>query len=93
MAIVRWNPPVEVGRQEAFVLKRCQKKRRLFAFLRENRHQIFDDEFQQELEVMYRDTGLRRRPKCDPIPAVCEIHSAVGGTADGDEFGGGIVIQ
>jgi len=33
MAIVRWNPPVEVGRQEAFVLMRCQKKRRLFAFL------------------------------------------------------------
>ena len=84
MAIVRWNPPVEVGRQEAFVLKRCQKKRRLFAFLRENRHQIFDDEFQQELEVMYRDTGAGKEPLCPAMMACALILQGYLGVSDSD---------
>jgi hypothetical protein len=37
--------------------------------------------------------ALRRWPKRDPIPAVCEIHSAVAGTAGGEELRGRMVIQ
>ena len=31
--------------------------RSLYAFLRQHRHELFDDAFQLELEAMYRDTG------------------------------------
>jgi hypothetical protein len=57
MAPIRWKPRVEITRQERFILKRCQSKRRLFAFLREHRHEILDDSLQAEFESMYRDTG------------------------------------
>jgi len=73
MAILRWNPSVEISRQEEYLLKRCQKKRRLFAFLRENRHRIIDEALQQELEGMYRDTGAGKDPVCPAQMAVALI--------------------
>jgi hypothetical protein len=57
MAIEHWKPRVKISRQEKYLLERCQKNRKLFVFLREHRHEIFDEEFEQELEAMYRDTG------------------------------------
>ena len=58
----RWHPRRETTRQEQFILKRLEKKRKLFGFLRNHRHEIFDDEFQAELEAMYRDTGAGKEP-------------------------------
>jgi len=60
----RWQPSVAVTRMEQFILKRLEKRRKLFAFLRLHRHEIFDDAFQAELESMYRDTGAGK----DPVP-------------------------
>lgn len=60
----RWNPPVEPTRREQFILKRLKRTRKLFAFLRRQRHELFDDEFQAELESMYRTTGAGD----DPVP-------------------------
>lgn len=57
MTITRWDPPTGITRQEQFILKRCQNKRRLFAFLREHRSEIFDDAMQDELAAMYRASG------------------------------------
>jgi sigma54-dependent transcription regulator len=57
VAMERWRPNVTVTRQEQFILKRLEKRRKLFGFLRRHRHEIFDDGFQAELELMYRDTG------------------------------------
>jgi len=57
MALQSWKPRVEISPQERFILKRCQSKRRLFAFLREHRHEIFDEALETALEAMYRDTG------------------------------------
>jgi hypothetical protein len=84
MAIIRWNPPIEVNRQEAYLLKRCQSKRRLFAFLRENRHQIFSDEFQRELESMYRDTGAGKEAQCPAMMACALILQGYLGVSDAD---------
>jgi len=42
---------------EEFLLRRLRRTRKLFAFLRDHRHELFDDGFQAELEAMYRDTG------------------------------------
>jgi hypothetical protein len=59
----RWRPTVAVTRMEQFILKRLEKRRKLFAFLRLHRQEIFDDAFQAELEAMYRDTAGK-----EPVP-------------------------
>ena len=64
VAMERWEPEQAVTRQEQFILKRLEKRRKLFGFLRRHRHEIFDDKFQAELESMYRDTGAGK----DPVP-------------------------
>ena len=64
MEMKRWFPTQETTRQEQFILKRLEKKRKLFGFLRKHRHELFDDAFQAELESMYRDTGAGS----DPVP-------------------------
>lgn len=57
MSIPRWSPRREYTRQEKFLIKRLGRVRKLFGFLREQRHELFDDTFQEELESMYRATG------------------------------------
>ena len=64
MAITRWTPPEELSRQEEMLLKRLDRVRKLLGFLRLQRRVLFNDEFQAELESMYRDTGAGR----DPVP-------------------------
>ncbi|MFP2963644.1 transposase, partial [Myxococcus sp. 1LA] len=53
----RWKPAVEQSAREQRLLKLAGKSRKLFVFLREHRHELFDDAFQAELESMYRRTG------------------------------------
>ncbi len=60
----RWEPAIELSKKEQFIIKRLKRTRKLFAFLRLHRHELFDDKFQQELEGMYRDTGAGD----DPVP-------------------------
>ena len=57
MTIARWNPPVAPTRQEQFLLKRLGRVRKLLGFLRVQRHELFNDAFQDELASMYRTTG------------------------------------
>ena len=64
MTIPRWNPPVALSAREARVYERVTKKRKLFGFLRDHRHELFDEEFQAELEQMYRQTGAGK----DAVP-------------------------
>ena len=60
----RWNPPIELSKQEKLILKRLNRVRALFGFLRLHRHELFDDAFQAQLEEMYRNTGAGE----DPVP-------------------------
>lgn len=60
----RWKPPVTLSPREARIRKRVGKKRKLFGFLCDHRLELFDDDFQAELEQMYRDTGAGK----DPVP-------------------------
>jgi hypothetical protein len=64
MAMKQWNPPVATSRKEQLLLKRLTRTKKLFAFLRLHRHELFNDEFQSELEGMYRSTGAG----CEPLP-------------------------
>ena len=57
MEIRSWHPRQESTKEEEYLLKRLKRNKKLFAFLRENRPELLDEEFQAELELMYRDTG------------------------------------
>jgi len=57
-----WKPKIEPTRREQAVLKRLDRTRKLFKFLRLHRHEIFNDEFQSELAAMYRQTGAGEHP-------------------------------
>ena len=84
VAMERWKPAQAVTKQEQFILKRLEKRRKLFGFLRLHRHEIFDDAFQAELESMYRDTGAGK----DPVPpaqlAMALLLQGYLGLSDGD---------
>ena len=84
MAIERWNPTRAISAQEEYLLKRCQKKRRLFAFLREHRHDIFDEAVQQELEAIYRETGAGKDPVCPAVMAIALIMQGYLKVSDAD---------
>ena len=47
-----WNPPIELSKKEAKIVK-LMKRAKLFVFLREIRHLLFDEAFQEELSKMY----------------------------------------
>ncbi len=84
VAMERWRPSVSVTKQEQFLLKRLEKKRKLFGFLRRHRHEIFDDEFQAELEGMYRDTGAGKEPVPPAMMAIALLLQGYLGLSDWD---------
>lgn len=66
-----WTPPVDLSRGEKFIVKRCEK-RRVFVFLRELRHRIFDDDMQRRLAGAYsiKERGRERIPPAQLALAV-----------------------
>jgi hypothetical protein len=66
MPIERWTPEDALSPQAQRLLKRLDRVRKLLGFLRLHRRRLFDDDFQTELERMYRDTGAGK----DPVPPV-----------------------
>lgn len=67
----RWSPRVELTKQEQLIMKRLNRVRALFGFLRTKRHVLFDDAFQEQLETMYRDTGAGEEPH--PPAMMCMV--------------------
>jgi hypothetical protein len=59
----RWAPPREVSAAEQRLLKVAGRSRKLFVFLREHRHELFDSAFQDELEGAYRQSGQGSTPQ------------------------------
>lgn len=80
----RWRPSATVTKQEQFILKRLEKRRKLFAFLRRHRHEIFDDAFQAELESMYRDSGAGKEPVPPALLAMALVLQGYLGMSDFD---------
>ena len=64
MAVKRWNPRVELTKQEQFIIAQLNRVRKLMPFLRRHRHELLDDKFQEELGAMYRE----RRAGIAPVP-------------------------
>lgn len=56
-----WNPPIELSAAEAKVTQRI-KRAKLFKFLREIRHELFDEAFQQELNAIFAESDYGHPP-------------------------------
>ena len=82
MAIKRWSPSEIVSRREKFILGRLKRNGKLFAFLRQQRHRLFDDAFQQELETMYRDTGAGKDANPPALMAMVVLLQSYAGASD-----------
>jgi len=55
-----WQPPIELSPTEQSIVKRI-KRAKLFT-LRECRHELFDQSFQQELSKLYADSVCGHPP-------------------------------
>jgi hypothetical protein len=64
------------------VCKRLQRTGRLFVFLREHRHELFDEPFQAELAAMYSDKTRGTRPKPPALLAMVTLLQAYTGLSD-----------
>jgi hypothetical protein len=76
MAIPRWRPATGVTKAEELMLRRLTRTKKLFGFLREVRGELFSDEFQGELEAMYRETGAGNDPKPPALMAIAVLLQA-----------------
>src|ERR671922_2026418 len=56
-----WHPPVELSTAEHAIIKRIRRAK-LFVFLRQHRHALFADAFQQELLRLYKDQPQGQPP-------------------------------
>jgi hypothetical protein len=76
-----WQPPVACSRLEQEVIKRV-KRARLFVWLREHRHELFDEDFQGELAGMYQDRPVGQPPVPPAQLGLATILQAYTGASD-----------
>lgn len=84
MSVPRWKPPQQPSRQEQLLLRRLTRTRKLFGFLREHRHELFDDAFQGELEAMYRESGAGKQPIAPAQLAMAVLLQGYVGASDAE---------
>src|SRR6266508_2677578 len=76
-----WQPPVACSRLEREVIKRI-KRAKLFIWLREHRHELFDEGFQAELAAMYADRPVGQPPVPPAQLGLATILQAYTGASD-----------
>ena len=76
-----WQPPVELSEQEEQIVKRIRKAK-LFVFLRQHRHELFNEAFQQELASQYRQAERGQPPVAPAMLALALILQAYTGVSD-----------
>jgi hypothetical protein len=76
-----WHPPIELSDSEALIIKRI-KRAKLFTFLRLNRSSIFNDEFQDELATIFKDSSVGNCPVPPAQLALATILQAYMGISD-----------
>jgi IS5 family transposase len=76
-----WQPPVELSEQEKQIVKKIRKAK-LFVFLRQHRHELLDEAFQQELASLYRKAERGQPPVAPAILALALILEAYTGVSD-----------
>jgi hypothetical protein len=63
-------------------MKQHKRTRKLYAFLRQHRHELIDVELQRELEKAYRSTGAGREPNPPSMMVLATIMQAYEGVSD-----------
>src|SRR5512143_1159742 len=76
------SPPQDLSPTEKKIANRAAKKKKLFAFLREVRTELFDPTFQEELAGMYRQTGAGKPPVPPAMLAMATLLQAYTGVSD-----------
>src|SRR4028119_368197 len=76
-----WHPPIELSDPESLIIKRI-KRAKLFTFLRLNRSFIFNDEFQDELATIFKDSTVGYSPVPPVQLALATILQAYLGISD-----------
>jgi transposase len=76
-----WQPPVACSRLEREVIKRI-KRAKLFVWLREHRHELFDEQLQAELAGMYQDAQAGQPPVPPAQLGLATILQAYTGASD-----------
>lgn len=70
-----WQPPVELSEQEEQLMKRIRKAK-LFVFLRQPRHELLDEAFQQAMAGLYREAERGQPPIAPAMLALALILQA-----------------
>src|SRR5207248_5903935 len=76
-----WQPPVDPSADEQAIIKRIRRAK-LFVFLRQHRHELFDEAFQAELAKLYQDSPLGQPPIAPAQLALATILQAYMGISD-----------
>jgi transposase len=76
-----WNPPAEPSPPEQAVI-RAVRRAKLFVFLREHRHELFDEQFQAALGRAYADSPKGQPPVPPAQLALATILQAYTGVSD-----------
>src|SRR4028118_1753555 len=76
-----WHPPIELSDPESLIIKRI-KRAKLFTFLRLNRSLIFNNEFQEELATIFKDSTVGHSPVPPAQLALAIILQAYLGISD-----------
>src|SRR5438105_9280542 len=76
-----WKPPVELSQQEEQMVKKIRKAK-LFVFLRQHRHELLEEAFQQELANLYRKAERGQPPIAAALLALALILQASMGISD-----------
>jgi Transposase DDE domain/Transposase domain (DUF772) len=84
MGIERWRPRTDYTKQEQVLRRRLTRTGKLFGFLRDLRSQLFSDDFQAELESMYRESGAGREPVPPALLAMAVLLQAYEGVSDAE---------
>ena len=78
-----WQPPVALSEQEEHIVKRVRKAK-LFVFLRQHRHELFNEAFQQELANLYRPAERGQPPIAPARLSLALILQACIGVSDAE---------
>ena len=76
-----WRPPIQPSPAEQAVIRRVRRAK-LFVFLREYRHELFDEGFQTELAAAFPDSPKGQPPVAPAQLALATILQAYTGASD-----------
>jgi hypothetical protein len=78
----RWNPPCDLTAEEEKLCKMMKTTGKLFVFLRRQRHELFDEAFQEQLEKVHSGNPRGTEPKPAALLTMVIFLQAYTGASD-----------